>query len=68
MLYTKTTHDGVYPDACGMPTSVSTRQRNGRFDTLRLLAALLVLWSHAFPLGGQPANEPLLRYTGVDSL
>lgn len=43
-------------------------QRNQRFDTLRLLAALLVLWSHAFPLSGQPEREPLARLTGLDTL
>lgn len=43
-------------------------ERNNRFDTLRLFAALLVLWSHAFPLGGRPELEPLARYTGLDTL
>lgn len=34
------------------------------FDGLRLAAALLVLWSHAFPLTGVAAAEPLHRLTG----
>jgi peptidoglycan/LPS O-acetylase OafA/YrhL len=42
--------------------------RNNRFDTLRLLAALMVLWSHAFPLAGLGHLEPLARLTGLDTL
>lgn len=34
------------------------------FDGLRLAAALLVLFSHSYPLSGQAAAEPLLRLTG----
>ncbi len=41
---------------------------NHRFDSLRLVAALLVLWSHSFPLAGQPQFEPLARLTGFDTL
>ncbi|OBS31913.1 hypothetical protein A9O67_11380 [Tepidimonas fonticaldi] len=43
-------------------------QRNQRFDTLRLVAALFVLWSHAYPLAGQGEREPLARLTGLDTL
>ncbi|MDV7393506.1 acyltransferase family protein, partial [Arthrospira platensis SPKY1] len=32
------------------------------------MAALLVLWSHAFPLSGQSEREPLARLTGLDTL
>ena len=43
-------------------------RHNNRFDTLRLLAALLVLWSHCFPLAGRAQDEPLARLTGIDTL
>jgi peptidoglycan/LPS O-acetylase OafA/YrhL len=42
--------------------------RNQRFDTIRLFAALLVLWSHAFPIAGRRNQEPLARLTGLDEL
>ncbi len=44
------------------------RREDNRFDILRLLAALLVVVSHCYPLGGRPALEPLIRFVGVDSL
>ncbi len=49
------------------PSSVASRDDN-RFDFLRLLAACLVLWSHSFPLGGRPQNEPLASTLGLDTL
>ncbi len=45
-----------------------TIRHNNRFDVLRLLAAWLVLFSHCFPLGGQPQNEPLASTLGIDTL
>ncbi len=41
---------------------------DNRFDYLRLLAAWLVLFSHCYPLGGRPANEPLASTLGIDTL
>jgi peptidoglycan/LPS O-acetylase OafA/YrhL len=38
-------------------------QRDNNFDALRLFAAGLVLWSHCYPLAGQP--EPLADITGT---
>ena len=48
-------------------SSTNTRHNN-RFDSLRLLAAWLVLFSHCFPLGGQPQREPLASTLGIDTL
>jgi peptidoglycan/LPS O-acetylase OafA/YrhL len=42
-----------------------TSHRRNNFDTLRLLAALSVLFSHAFLMAdGSEANEPFVRLTG----
>ena len=43
-------------------------RHDNRFDFLRLLAAWLVLWSHSYPLGGQPQKEPLASTLGIDTL
>lgn len=40
----------------------------GQFDTLRLVAAWLVLFSHGYSLSGIPEQEPLLRWTGQETL
>lgn len=40
---------------------------DNRFDVLRLLAAWLVLFSHSYPLGGRPGNEPLASTLGIDT-
>lgn len=40
----------------------------GQFDTLRLLAAWLVLFSHSYSLSGMSEREPLLRWTGQETL
>lgn len=50
-----------------IPSSTPSHHDN-RFDFLRLLAAWLVLFSHSFPLGGQPQNEPLASTLGLDTL
>lgn len=41
---------------------------DNRFDILRLLAAWLVLFSHCYPLGARPQNEPLASIWGIDTL
>lgn len=43
-------------------------RHHNRFDVLRLLAALFVLWSHCYPLAGRAQDEPLARLTGLDTL
>lgn len=43
-------------------------RHDNRFDFLRLLAAWLVLWSHSYPLSGNPQNEPLASTLGIDTL
>jgi peptidoglycan/LPS O-acetylase OafA/YrhL len=37
------------------------------FDLLRLLAAWLVLFSHSYPIAGQPTADPFTRYVGIDT-
>lgn len=49
-----------------LPQALSEHHDN-RFDFLRLLAAWLVLFSHSFPLGGWPHDEPLARTLGFDT-
>jgi peptidoglycan/LPS O-acetylase OafA/YrhL len=39
-----------------------------RFDVLRLLAALCVLISHAYPISGQSEPDPFGRWVGLDTL
>jgi peptidoglycan/LPS O-acetylase OafA/YrhL len=41
---------------------------SNRFDVLRLFAAWLVLFSHAYVLAGRGHQEPWVRWVGVDSL
>lgn len=43
-------------------------RRTNNFDLLRLLAAWFVLFSHCYPLTGQPVLDPFARYTGIDTL
>lgn len=50
------------------PVAPLAAQHDNRFDFLRLFAAWLVLLSHSFPLGGQPAREPLGSTLGLDTL
>jgi peptidoglycan/LPS O-acetylase OafA/YrhL len=47
---------------------MTTNRDDNRFDFLRLLAAWLVLFSHCYPLGGQPGPDPLLSTVGIDTL
>lgn len=49
-------------------TPSPSHHEDNRFDILRLIAAWLVLFSHAFPLGGQPDREPLASTIGIDTL
>ena len=43
-------------------------RRTNNFDLLRLLAAWFVLFSHCYPLTGQPVADPFVRYIGIDTL
>jgi peptidoglycan/LPS O-acetylase OafA/YrhL len=43
-------------------------RRTNNFDLLRLVAAWFVLFSHCYPLTGQPVLDPFARYTGIDTL
>ncbi|MBK7117547.1 MAG: acyltransferase [Comamonadaceae bacterium] len=43
-------------------------RRTNNFDLLRLLAAWFVLFSHCYPLSGQPVADPFVRHTGIDTL
>ena len=47
---------------------MSLNRDDNRFDILRLVAAWLVLFSHCYPLGGRPQNEPLGSTLGIDTL
>ncbi len=47
---------------------MSLNRDDNRFDILRLVAAWLVLFSHCYPLGGRPQNEPLASTLGIDTL
>lgn len=42
-------------------------RRDNNFDLLRLLAAWLVLFSHSYPIAGQPVADPFTRYVGIDT-
>lgn len=43
-------------------------RRANNFDLLRLVAAWFVLFSHCYPLTGQPVLDPFARFTGIDTL
>ena len=43
-------------------------RRTNNFDLLRLVAAWFVLFSHCYPLTGQPVLDPFARHTGIDTL
>lgn len=47
---------------------MTPHREDNRFDILRLFAAWLVLFSHAYPLGGRGSHEPLARTLGIDTL
>lgn len=51
-----------------LPGTTNQQRADNRFDVLRLLAAWLVLFSHCFPLGGRPGQEPLASTWGADTL
>jgi peptidoglycan/LPS O-acetylase OafA/YrhL len=42
-------------------------RRDNNFDLFRLLAAWLVLFSHSYPIAGQPMADPFTRYVGIDT-
>ena len=48
------------------PTLAESFGRRNGFDTIRLLAALAVIGSHAFPMTGR--EEPLFAVTGQATL
>jgi peptidoglycan/LPS O-acetylase OafA/YrhL len=43
--------------------SAQLDSRTNNFDFIRLFLAVLVIFSHSFPLTGEPANELFLRAT-----
>lgn len=43
-------------------------RRSNNFDLLRLIAAWLVLFSHSYPLSGNPQADPFARTIGIDTL
>lgn len=45
-----------------MSTSLPARNRN--LDLIRLIAAILVMFSHSYPLAGRGADEPFVRLLG----
>lgn len=47
---------------------MTENRADNRFDVLRLVAAWLVLFSHCYPLGGRPLQEPLASTVGLDTL
>ena len=47
--------------------SITLDRRDNNFDLLRLIAAWLVLFSHSYPLSGQPVSDPFERYVGIDT-
>ena len=47
---------------------IELNRRENRFDFLRIFAAWLVLFSHCYPLGGWPSEEPLAKTVGIDTL
>lgn len=47
-----------------MRASASLHVRENNFDFLRFAAALLVLFSHCYPLTGRTGEEPFARFTG----
>ncbi len=49
-------------------SGVSPDRRHNNFDLLRLLAAWFVLFSHSYPLSGQPVADPFARNVGIDTL
>jgi len=46
-------------------TATVTRLNN--FDFLRLSAAILVVFSHCYPLAGRSAEEPILNFLGYET-
>lgn len=46
---------------------IATDTRLNNFDFLRLSAAILVLFSHCYPLAGRSADEPVLNFLGYET-
>ena len=49
----------------GNVISKYTNSRDNNFNFIRFFAALLVLYSHSFPLSGVNETEPFVKYTGI---
>ncbi len=51
-----------FKDSPTIESAISGRKNN--FDVLRLIAAIAVIFSHSYDIGGSHIDEPLVRFSG----